>query len=138
MSDLVVQEYADLVRSLEGRSKASSRSSLPISTDSNGSNVTLADSLAEGKHGLQKLLEEFNGESERLASDIGALHSEIEDLTLQLQTERKAAEEDRLKLARVLVDLDKYKSDDSTAAKMVSRYMYEPHFLFISCVLTLS
>lgn len=128
MSDLVVQEYADLVRSLDGRSKVSSSSrpssSLPLGTPSSDSSLTLAESLAEGKLGLQKLLEEFNGESERLATDISGLQSEIEDLTAQLQAERKSAEDDRSQLAEALVQLDKYKADDNTAAKMVSRYMY--------------
>lgn len=126
MSDLVVQEYADLVRSLEGRSKNSSRSSLTLATNSNGSCATLAESLAEGKLGLQRLLEEFNGESERLASDISGLHAEIEDLTAQLQSERQSAEEDRSQLASFIVELDKYKADDNTATKMVSRYMSVP------------
>lgn len=120
MADLVVQEYADLVRNLEGRPKVSisSASSLTL-----GNGPTLVDGLAEGKSGLRKLLEEFNDETEKLETEKERLHSEILLLLSQLENERKGAEQDRLRLAEALVELDKHRSDDNTAAKMVSRYM---------------
>ncbi|KAI0957902.1 hypothetical protein AcW1_006144 [Taiwanofungus camphoratus] len=123
LADLVVQEYADLVRTLEGRPRKSSVSSLASRNGANGSSTTLVDSLAEGKSGLQKLLEEFNSETERLGMEISILHREITQLSSQLEAERQRAESDRTLLAQSMVDLEKYRMDDSTAAKMVSRYM---------------
>ncbi|KAI0797516.1 hypothetical protein C8Q75DRAFT_801457 [Abortiporus biennis] len=122
MADFAVQEYADLVRSLEGRPKSSSRPSFAIN-ESNGSSTSISDSLAEGRLGLQKLLEEFNAESERLKQEVSRLQLELENTSKVLESERKGAHMDRSKLATALVELDKYKVDDTTAAKMVSRYM---------------
>lgn len=124
MADLVVQEYADLVRTLEGRKK--SISSVTSSTEASGRNdssSTLVDSLAEGRYGLQKLLEEHNIETERLAQEKFKLQGEIVILSSNLEVERQGAEHDREQLAIALHDLEKYRIDDSTAAKMVSRYM---------------
>ncbi|KAI0080533.1 hypothetical protein K474DRAFT_1704606 [Panus rudis PR-1116 ss-1] len=124
MTDLVVQEYADLVRSLEGRAKSPTKSALsPTTTEASASSATLVEGLAEGKTGLHRLLGEFNGESERLASNIHRLQAEIEALSSTLDSERKSAEETRNQLAEALAQLDKYKADDNTAARMVSRYM---------------
>ncbi|RPD66590.1 hypothetical protein L226DRAFT_609403 [Lentinus tigrinus ALCF2SS1-7] len=127
MADLVVQEYAALVRKLEGRSKApstpSSASSMDIQHSSNGSATTLADGLAEGKLGLQKLLEEFNGRHERLQSDIAKLHGDNGLLYKELEVARQGANHDRDELAKTLHELDTYRADDNTATKMVSRYM---------------
>ncbi len=127
MSDLVVQEYAALVRKLEGRPKAPSTptsvSSMDIQRSSSGSATTLADSLVEGKLGLQKLLEEFNGRNERLQSDMDKLHGDNGLLYKELEVARRTADHDRDELARALHELDKYRADDNTATKMVSRYM---------------
>ncbi|KAI0362621.1 hypothetical protein OH77DRAFT_1389267 [Trametes cingulata] len=127
MADLVVQEYAALVRKLEGRDKApptsSSKSSIDLQGSSNGSSSTLVDSLAEGKSGLHRLLEEFNGQNERLEAEIAKLHGDNGLLYKELEVARLGAEHDRLELAKAQHELDKYRADDSTAAKMVSRYM---------------
>lgn len=129
MADLVVQEYADLVRKLEGRAKAApsppptSSSSIDLHRSSDGSSTTLADTLAEGKLGLQKLLEEFNGRNEQLQSDIAQLHGDNGLLFKELEVSREGARHDREELAKAVHELDKYRADDNTAAKMVSRYM---------------
>lgn len=127
MADLVVQEYADLVRSLEGRSKAPSTHSSTPSVDfqrsANGSATTLVDSLSEGKHGLQKLMEEFNGRNERLQAEIAKLHGDNSLLFKELEVARHGADHDRSELAKALHELDKYRADDNTATRMVSRYM---------------
>ncbi|GBE81828.1 hypothetical protein SCP_0402010 [Sparassis crispa] len=123
--DLVVQEYADLVRTLEGRPRAStsSTSSLAMTNGTNDSSVTLVDSLAEGKSGLKKLFEEFNEETGRLESELSRLRGENAVLESKLDVERERAEHDRGRLADALTELEKYRMDDNTAAKMVSRYM---------------
>lgn len=124
LADLVVQEYADLVRTLEGRkSKSPPSPSVAIHTTASGSSITLADSLAEGKLGLQKLLGEHDTEVEQLSSRVSQLVNENELLKTKLGVEQKRSEADRESLARVLLELDKHQTDDSTATKMVSRYM---------------
>lgn len=124
LADLVVQEYADLVRTLEGRkSKSAPSPSVSIHTNSSSSSITLADSLAEGKLGLQKLLGEHDTEVEQLSSQLSRLVNENELLKTKLDVEQKRSEADRESLAKVLVELDKHQTDDSTATKMVSRYM---------------
>ena len=124
LADLVVQEYADLVRTLEGRKAKNPPSpSVSIHASASGSSVTLADSLAEGKLGLQKLLGEHDTEGEQLSSQISRLTDENELLKTKLDVEQKRSEADRESLARVLLELDKHRTDDSTATKMVSRYM---------------
>ena len=128
MADLVVQEYASLVRKLEGRAKghttSSSASSIELHSSANGSAVTLVDSLAEGKLGLQKLLEEFNGRNELLQAEIAQLHGDNGLLYKELEVARQGAEHDREELAKAVHELDKYRADDNTATKMVSRYMH--------------
>ncbi|EIW84667.1 hypothetical protein CONPUDRAFT_162038 [Coniophora puteana RWD-64-598 SS2] len=133
MSDLVVQEYADLVRSLEGRphahvhgnghAKVPSAGSGTESASGSTSTVTLVDGLQEGKHGLHKLLGEFGGETERLEGVIAGLSRDIANLQVELQAERKAGAYTQSQLSEARVELDKLRADDNTAAKMVSRYM---------------
>lgn len=124
LADLVVQEYADLVRNLEGRNSKGSRSpSVSTHDNASSSSVALTTSLAEGKLGLQRLLSEHNAETELLAAQVTKLVDENELLKARLDVERKRAEADRESLAKVLVELDKHQADDTTATKMVSRYM---------------
>lgn len=122
MADLVVQEYADLVRSLEGRSRGP-RPSIQVTREASSSSVTLVESLAEGKTGLQKLLVEFNGESERHAADMFHLQGKLEAVDAALESERRNANDLRSQLAAARAEMDKYQTEDNTAAKMVSRYM---------------
>lgn len=126
MAELVIQEYADLVRNLEGRKKSISSLTSPTppeASDKNNSSLTLVDSLTEGRYGLQKLLEEHNIETERFAQENFKLRGEIAILTSNLEVERQGAEHDREQLSIALHELEKYKVDDNTSAKMVSRYM---------------
>lgn len=143
MSDLVVNEYADLVRSLEGRPHSKTHSRTPsgiadeppsntptLVTSPSASSITLVDGLSQGKLGLQKLLSEFSSETERLQAHISSLHGELETLESKLEAEKKGSEHDRVNLAMAQFELEKLKIDDNTAAKMVSRYMHVmPHLL---------
>ena len=88
--------------------------------------LSFSTDLAQGKIGLQKLLGEFNQETERLHAEIHDLQSELEVIKIQQESERKLAEQDRHSLAHVQAEYDKLNLDDSTAAKMVSRYMCVP------------
>uniref|UniRef100_D8Q000 GPI inositol-deacylase n=1 Tax=Schizophyllum commune (strain H4-8 / FGSC 9210) TaxID=578458 RepID=D8Q000_SCHCM len=144
MSDLVVNEYASLVRTMEGRasnplyrpstprtpstpgSPASSPndpSSSQLSLQSSGSSRSLTSSLHEGKMGLKKLLSEFSGEIQRLEAEIARLHGELAISETKLQAEKQNAANDREALARARHDLERHRLDDASAAKMVSRYM---------------
>lgn len=125
LADLVVQEYADLVRTLEGRNAKTPPSpfSPPVPGSATDSSTALINGLTEGKLGLQRLLGEHNIETEKLATHITKLSDENELLQTQLDVERKRSEADRESLAKVLLELDKHRIDDTTATKMVSRYM---------------
>ena len=84
---------------------------------------TLVDSLSEGKTGLQKLLGELNSEHEQLGAEISRLRGDLANLASELDVERQRGNDDRAQLAQALVEMERYRIDDSTAAKMVSRYM---------------
>lgn len=115
LADMALEEYAALVRKLEGRP----------SKNIEGDNAQLspAANFAEGKAGLQRLLAELNTENEQAASDLSKARSESELLRTQLDAERQRSEADRESLAKIILELDKYRADDNSAAKMVSRYM---------------
>ncbi|KAG7097597.1 hypothetical protein E1B28_004933 [Marasmius oreades] len=114
MSDLVVKEYADLVRSLEGRRADAGAPS---------SARTMVDSLSEGKLGLQRLFNDFSAESEKLQAEVTRLQGQLAEAESRCEVERKGAEADRVVLARTTHELEKLRLEDKTASKMVSRYM---------------
>ncbi|KZT09677.1 uncharacterized protein LAESUDRAFT_741912 [Laetiporus sulphureus 93-53] len=122
LADLVVHEYADLVRTLEGRPRISP-SSQSFSSSATSSSATLVETLVEGKSGLQRLLEEFNAETERLGAELSRQQDEYALLSAELEAECKRASDDRARLVAAEAALEKYQIDDNTAAKMVSRYM---------------
>ena len=140
LSDLVVQEYAELVRTLEGRSRtqaaSASAASFPLGNVGNNSSATLVDSLSEGKSGLQKLLGELNGEHEQLGAEISRLQGDLANLASELDVERQRGNDDRAQLAQALVELERYRIDDNTAAKMVSRYMSVWFYARMLCALS--
>ena len=116
------QEYANLVRNLTDKTPPSPQSAK--STEVNHSRqLSFSKDLAQGRIGLQKLVSEFSEETERLHGQIYDLQSDLDLVQTQLESERKHAEQDRHTLARVQAEYDKLSLDDSTAAKMVSRYM---------------
>lgn len=120
MVDLVVQEYADLVRNLEGRKSANH--TLPAHNGST-STITLVDNLQDGKSTLHKMLTAFSTESDQLHATIAELNAKISDLQIALDAERLTATHDRRLLSQTKVELDKLNLEDQTAAKMVARYM---------------
>ncbi|KAG6872405.1 hypothetical protein C0995_009995, partial [Termitomyces sp. Mi166 len=108
MSDLVVNEYADLVRSLQD----------------DKSHERLVDGLAEGKLGLQRLFKEFNVETTRLQKELLEAQQALAVADSQRNSEKKHLEQSRVELAQAQFELQQLKIDDNVAAKMVSRYMY--------------
>ncbi|EIN07016.1 hypothetical protein PUNSTDRAFT_144591 [Punctularia strigosozonata HHB-11173 SS5] len=124
MADLVVQEYADLVRELEGRHKSPghSRTSSSVSSSSIVSE-NLVHGLASNRQGLQRLFSEFSASSEAFEAEITRLHGELASLAAEREAERRAWEVERAHAAQTAMELEKLRIDDNTAAKMVSRYM---------------
>jgi hypothetical protein len=122
------QEYANLVRNLTDKSPPSPQSAKSVEIN-HSRQLSFSKDLAQGKIGLQKLISEFSQETEKLHAEIYDLQSELELLTNQQESERVLAEQDRQALARVQTEFEKLSLDDSTAAKMVSRYMCVSHVL---------
>lgn len=114
MNDLVVREYAALVRDMDGRSSSPEK-------PPRGAMMVSAD---EAREGVRKILDETDRETNALHKEISSLHARIEDVEAQLVAVRQVGEEDRDKLALARVELERYKADDNSAAKLVSRYMY--------------
>ncbi|KZP18297.1 hypothetical protein FIBSPDRAFT_933562 [Athelia psychrophila] len=128
MADLVVREYADLVRTLEGRAsvlppRPPSKDGAPDPDPDAAGGDGDGRGYAEGRRGLQTLLREFSVESERLEGRIAALEHELMLAGVNRESEGKASERDRALLAKVQAELVKIRVDDKTAARMVSRYM---------------
>ncbi|KAG9016917.1 hypothetical protein FRB93_009447 [Tulasnella sp. JGI-2019a] len=123
MLERIVEDYAALVRGMERKSsERGSAAALPSpSTPSHPSGLIVQ--AETGRVGLQRLLEEMNATVEPLQQHNFRLQTEIDDLRLQLEVERRGGEEDRTKLALARVSLEQYLCDDQSAAKLVSRYM---------------
>lgn len=116
------QEYANLVRNLTNKSPPSPQSAKSAETN-HSRQLSFSKDLAQGKIGLQKLIGEFSQETERLHAEIHNLQSQLELVRVQQESERKLAEQGRHALVHAQTQFDKLNLDDSTAAKMVSRYM---------------
>ncbi|KAG2052779.1 hypothetical protein BDR06DRAFT_1021763 [Suillus hirtellus] len=122
--ELVVHEYADLVRSLDGRKSSLGNGGAVLQNASaSASSLTLVEGLHEGKSNLHRLTTEFAFEIEKRETSITQLRNEITNLENILDAERKTAAHDRAHLAKTQSELEALKLDDTTAAKMVSRYM---------------
>lgn len=138
--ELCVSEYAELVRSLEGRTStvtkppptqqaASETSSVDtlVSSTSNSPNGTRPskpiDHLTEGLQGLQRLLAESHDETTQLRTEIYRLQAALEASEGNLEAVNRSAEQDRVEKAKALTEVERLKNDDRGAAQMVERYM---------------
>ncbi|KAI0265755.1 hypothetical protein BGY98DRAFT_926970 [Russula aff. rugulosa BPL654] len=118
MMDRAVREYADLVRALERRQ------SLPSSPPAPSSPPPPIPPPKQTPFQTERLAGEFEDTNRALSDEVGRLQVELDGARSELEAERKAAEEDRLRLSNALAELERSKHDDNAAAKMVSRYMY--------------
>lgn len=117
MADVALNEYANLVRSMEkGNSSASSSSSLPTSP-------TPGESMDACRAELDRVVAEFAADTQQLHAEIARLNETLALEQARANVEIKAVEEDRAERARAIHELEKYQLDDRTATKMVSRYM---------------
>ena len=122
-SDLVISEYASLVRSLEGRLSRSITSGTQEEnpTASPGISDTHEDENSDvSKDPFQKFALRIGD----LELENGALHERITFLEVELEAERKRSMEDRDLRVASQQALHQLQSDNNAAAKMVSRYMY--------------
>jgi hypothetical protein len=142
MTDVVVCEYADLVKYLEGRpgvstttytTNYSSSSTSPTRSESKSPEpsspkyATLVSTplgtLSENRAGFKAVLLDFNNEVERLQAELSRLTVELGLREAELEAEKAVGDGLRDDLARSKVQLEQYKADDTTASKLVSRYM---------------
>lgn len=142
MSDHVVHEYANLVKSLDAKSSSKSRSSLstippsddPIeltippnvngsSSESVASRQTPLSLMVEGRQGLQRLVQEMSAETTRLHEELQRLHAQLETTKAELTALKFAGDDERSLLSAVRSELMQHQADDAAAAKLVSRYM---------------
>ncbi|KAF8958054.1 hypothetical protein BDZ97DRAFT_2061939 [Flammula alnicola] len=135
MADVVINEYADLVREMEAKLSATFSSE---SSHANGSAHTSADlepgdvtsapkffatTLLESKLSRERLLAQFQDDSEKLEAELHRVSAEREVATSQLEAEKKGNEAIENELGLTKTELEKLHLEDGTAAKMVSRYM---------------
>lgn len=108
--EVALSEYAALVRTLEKR--ASESEGLAAEHD-NGSG-----------HSLPKLVGIEDAEHiKELTIELARAKADLNTLQVQLDVERRAGEEERLRLAEARVELEKRVADDKSAAALVERYM---------------
>jgi len=138
--ELCVSEYAELVRSLEGRASAATKPSpiqqaaseissvdTLVSSVGNSPNGSISskpvDTLAEGLQGLQRLLTESHDETTQLRTEIYNLQATLSTCEGSLEAANRSAEQDRVEKAKALIEVEKLKNNDRGAAQMVERYM---------------
>lgn len=119
LADLVVREYADLVRKLEGRARQHSNEG-----QNEEKHETPLDTYRTGLQGLSTILSESNASSEVLLNRVAALEKQLAEAEAKLDAEKKTAELDRKLLAKVQDQVVKMKVDDMGAARMVAKYMF--------------
>ena len=126
LADLVVGEYADLVRKLEGRTRQHSNEG------QNGEkHETPLDTYRTGLRGLSTILSESNASSENLHARVAALEKELVETEAKFDAEKKTAELDRKLLAKVQDQVVKMRVDNMGAARMVAQYMCSLPLSFI-------
>ena len=118
LADLVVGEYADLVRKLEGRARQHSSEGQHVEK-----HETPLDIYRTGLQGLSAILSESNASSELLHARVAVLEKQLAEMEITFDAEKKTAELDRKLLAKVQDQVVKMKVDDMGAARMVAKYM---------------
>ncbi|KAJ7202278.1 hypothetical protein GGX14DRAFT_654078 [Mycena pura] len=138
LSDRVVEEYAALVRTLDGRSPPPSATGWAADTGDNptgtedGGNVTLVeraggvkpkDLLAESKAQLSAQAAGFSEQCATLEARVAAVEGERDVAHAQLAAARMLTVELGNELARAKFSAEQARVDDRSAAGMVERYM---------------
>ncbi|KIY49050.1 hypothetical protein FISHEDRAFT_28739, partial [Fistulina hepatica ATCC 64428] len=133
MADRAMGAYAELVRGMEGRRSSASHTPPPYHESSGdeadgtdkekASSMSPLDSLEEGKRGLNRLFVEMSDEHERLEVELARLAGQLEDEQARAVAEAQGAADERELRAAAEGELARLRADDTTAAKMVSRYI---------------
>jgi hypothetical protein len=117
MADVVMKEYAALVRGMEAKSSESGHSNGDIPQ-------TLAATFSESELSRERFLLQFRTDSEKLHLQLEDVTAKLEKATAQLAAATSSNQAIRAELGRTRTELEKLQLEDGTAAKMVSRYMY--------------
>jgi hypothetical protein len=117
MADVVMKEYAALVRGMEAKSSESGHSNGDIPQ-------TLAATFSESELSRERFLLQFRTDSEKLHVQLEDVTAKLEKATAQLAAATSSNQAIRAELGRTRTELEKLQLEDGTAAKMVSRYMY--------------
>ncbi|KAH8830873.1 hypothetical protein DL96DRAFT_1594653 [Flagelloscypha sp. PMI_526] len=112
--DGTIQDYASLVRNLETKSSNSPHVE-PSSL--------LLQSLNNNKQAIEELTNQFSQATAPLRQQITELGLALSAAELNLNQEAERANVARTELSNVVLELEKVKSDDVSAAGMVERYM---------------
>ncbi|KXN84841.1 hypothetical protein AN958_12067 [Leucoagaricus sp. SymC.cos] len=107
MSERAVEEYANLVRTLEGRGNTGNGHAAPTPAEDNS----------------ERLFLEFAEEREHLQIKLSSAQHDLILLNSQHTALLKSSENALAELADARTKLELVERDDATAAKMVSRYM---------------
>lgn len=124
MSDVVICEYADLVRQLEARSKMGDQDGIHTKS------ATLDSALSHGRFDLQQVIESFRSQYDETYLELEKTRGELEVARSQLLAKEQAEQAIMENFALTKAELDQLKINDETAAKMVARYMYVLEFFF--------
>jgi len=127
-TSLVLGQYADLVRELEGRRRV-----LNDGGAGGHGSPDLPKQLEERKTETEKIMDRFQVEIQTLQADLDRVHAEKETLLSELAATQQANGQLQLELGNARTEMDRVRADDSTASKMVARYMYAP-FIFVFLV----
>jgi hypothetical protein len=118
MADVVMKEYAALVRGMEARSSESGHS------NGDALQILAAATLSESELSRERLLLQFRTDSERLHVQLEDVTAKLETTAAQLAAATSSNQAVCAELGRTRTELEKLHLEDGTAAKMVSRYMY--------------
>lgn len=128
MATKVIDDYAALVRSLQRDlvlAKNLEKGSV-VAAPPGGENcrsTAIFDSFQNSRNSLHQLLSEANAETSTLHLEISRLHNELSAARSDLEAEREVSRIDRQRLANALLEIERHKTNDMAAERMVSRYM---------------
>ena len=121
MSDVVICEYAELVRQLEARSRTGDEANADsVRTKSS----TLDSALPHGRFDLQQVIEGFHSQYDETCQELEKTRGELDVARSQLLANQQAEQAVMEDFALTKAELDQLKINDGTAAKMVARYMF--------------
>lgn len=124
-SDIAISEYANLVRTLEGRLSMPDSSTSSLGSGEKGAIWSIGNAqTSQNQSSLQDMNKDVGQEVKELESEIMHLQNRVTSLEVELEAEKNRAISDRELRVTSQQALHQLESDNNAAAKMVSRYMY--------------